>query len=130
MKLAYLIMAALNLLMLACNSFITKPFGLSPEADALARQIVCLHGIGCVTIWPLSFVLPNALRAANDAKFTMLVSCFSMVMFRMLVGYLLASVCGMGVIGVWIAMQVDWVFRIICFVTRYRSGKWLTKKLI
>ncbi len=28
--------------------------------------------------WPLSFVLPNALRAANDVKFTMVVSILSM----------------------------------------------------
>ena len=39
-------------------------------------------------------------------------------------------VVGMGVIGVWIAMQIDWVFRIICFLIRWHSGKWQTKTLV
>ena len=33
----------------------------------------------------------------------------------------------MSVLGVWVAMYVDWVFRAILFVVRYVSGKWLTK---
>jgi Na+-driven multidrug efflux pump len=31
---------------------------------------------------------------------------------------------GMGLVGVWIAMIIDWAVRSICFVLRYRSGKW------
>ena len=31
---------------------------------------------------------------------------------------------GMGAVGVWIAMVIDWVCRITCFVSRYLSGKW------
>jgi Na+-driven multidrug efflux pump len=34
---------------------------------------------------------------------------------------------GMGPLGVWVAMTVDWVFRAILFAWRYLSGKWLTK---
>ena len=29
-------------------------------------------------LWPAAFTLPNALRAAMDARFTMMVSVFSM----------------------------------------------------
>ena len=32
---------------------------------------------------------------------------------------------GYGAIGVWIAMVLDWIFRVICFVSRYLSGHWL-----
>ena len=34
---------------------------------------------------------------------------------------------GMGAIGVWIAMDIDWVCRVICFVARYFSGAWTRK---
>ena len=27
-------------------------------------------------------------------------------------------------IGVWIAMEIDWIFRRACFLQRYPSGKW------
>ena len=29
--------------------------------------------------------------------------------------------------GVWIAMVIDWLCRVTCFVTRFRSGVWKTK---
>lgn len=116
--------------MLLCNPIITLPFNLSPEATVLARQIVALHGAGCVIFWPMSFTMPNALRAAGDAKYTMTVAVFSMAVFRIGFGVFLATTMGMGVIGVWIAMQIDWVFRIICFLIRWHSGKWQTKTLV
>lgn len=130
MQISYLCMGALNILMLLCNPIITLPFNLSAEASVLARQIVALHGAGCVLLWPMSFVLPNALRAAGDARFTMGISTFSMAAFRILFGYLLALNFGFGVLGVWIAMQIDWVFRIVNFILRWRSGKWETKALV
>lgn len=36
---------------------------------------------------------------------------------------------GMGAIGVWIAMVLDWVFRVIMFVTRFLGNKWQTHKI-
>ena len=130
MQIVYLCMGTLNILMLLCNPIITLPFNLSPEATVLARQIVALHGAGCVFLWPMSFTMPNALRAAGDAKYTMTVAVFSMAVFRIGFGVFLATTMGMGVIGVWIAMQIDWVFRIICFLIRWASGKWQTKTLV
>ena len=130
MQIVYLCMGTLNILMLLCNPIITLPFNLSPEATVLARQIVALHGAGCVFLWPMSFTMPNALRAAGDAKYTMTVAVFSMAVFRIGFGVFLATTMGMGVIGVWIAMQIDWVFRIICFLIRWASSKWQTKTLV
>ncbi len=34
---------------------------------------------------------------------------------------------GWGAMGVWIAMVVDWVCRVTCFVPRFRSGVWKNK---
>ena len=41
--------------------------------------------------------------------------------------YIIGVRMGMGAIGVWIAMVVDWVCRVTCFVTRFRSGVWKEK---
>lgn len=76
---------------------------------------------------PASFVLPNALRAANDVKFTLLVGVGSMVAFRVLGSWLLCVQLGMGAIGVWIAMVADWICRTGFFVGRMLSGKWKDK---
>ena len=87
----------------------------------------CIHAGFAMLLWPLSFVLPNALRAANDVKFTMIVSIASMACWRVGFSYIIGVRMGMGAIGVWIAMVVDWVCRVTCFVTRFRSGVWKEK---
>ncbi len=64
------------------------------------------------------FVLPNALRAANDVRFTM-TSILTMGIWRLGFSYILCVQMGMGAVGVWIAMVVDWVCRVTCFVVRF-----------
>lgn len=76
----------------------------------------------------MSFVLPNALRAAGDARFTMIVSMFSMWVFRVGFSYLLVPYIGL--LGVWIAMFIDWVLRAAVFLFRFLRGRWKTKTVI
>ena len=40
--------------------------------------------------------------------------------------YVTGVAMGLGAIGVWIAMIIDWIVRISFFVTRFFSGKWKT----
>lgn len=81
-------------------------------------------------LWSPSFALPNFLRAAGDAKYTMAVSMFSMWLFRVAVSYYLAIGLGWGVYGVWIGMYIDWICRSLLFTQRFLRGKWRTKTLI
>ena len=67
-------------------------------------------------LWPLSFVMPNALRAGGDVKFTLAVSVFSMWVFRIVFSYIFGGTMGLGAIGVWIAMVMDWLFRSVMYV--------------
>lgn len=83
-----------------------------------------------IIFWPASFTLPNALRAAGDAKFTMVVSMLSMWIFRIGFSFLLGQALNMGVEGVWWAMIIDWVARVTCFVLRFKGTRWQEKRLI
>ena len=79
-----------------------------PQATAnLAVSMVSLHCVFDFFVWPMAFSFPNALRAANDATFTMIVSTFSMWTFRFALSYVFALYLHMGVIGVWWAMTVS-----------------------
>ena len=102
-------------------------YALSGETMALSELLVRIHAGFAILLWTLSFVLPNALRAANDVKFTMIVSILSMAVWRLGFSYLLCVRMGWGAVGVWIAMIIDWVCRVTCFVLRFRSGVWKTK---
>lgn len=101
--------------------------GLSPETEALSIQLVQIHASCAIVLWPASFALPNALRAANDVRFTMVVSVASMALWRIGVSWILCVQLGWGALGVWIAMILDWVCRVVFFVGRLLSGKWKTK---
>lgn len=100
---------------------------LTAETAALAKQLVQIHAFFAIFLWPASFVLPNALRAANDAQFTMWVGVGSMLIFRVAGSWILCVQLGWGALGVWIAMILDWVCRISFFVPRMLRGKWWEK---
>ena len=99
---------------------ILKAYNLSSETTEIAKQIIWYHAICTCTIWPLSFALPNSLRAANDVMFTMIVAILSMWIFRIGASVVIAKWLGFGVLGVWIAMTIDWFVRAIIFVIRYK----------
>ncbi len=62
------------------------------------------------------------MRAANDVKFPMCVSIASMFIFRIGLSHVTGVAWGMGAIGVWIAMIIDWIVRITFFAIRFFSG--------
>lgn len=124
MKRAILYLALLNLPLLFLMRPVLQLYSLSSESLDMAFQILLLHGIAAILIWPISFTLPNALRAAGDVVFPMFLSIFSMFAFRVGFSFLFASLFQMGLLSVWLAMFIDWAFRSICFTLRWRSGKW------
>lgn len=130
MGLSYGGMMTADIILLLAVRPIVSCFALSAEANEIAIQLLTCFAVCASLIWPMSFTLPNALRAAGDAKYTMEVSVFSMWVFRVASSYFFADTMGLGVLGVWIGMYVDWVFRSILFIIRYISGKWLEKKVV
>lgn len=78
-------------------------------------------------IWAASWVLPAGLKGARDARFTMWVSMLGMWGCRVVAGYTLGVMLGMGVIGVWLGMFSDWAVRGAFFYWRMASGRWLWK---
>ena len=103
---------------------ILKVYGLSDLTADVTLQIIKFHSVCAIVIWPLSFTLPSAFRACGDAKRCMVISILSMWIFRIGCSYLFGAYMGMGVLGIWVAMVVDWLFRAICFVIRYFRGSW------
>ncbi len=124
---AYAATALLNVPLLLCLRNILPLFNASREALDLAYILIMIHDGMAVFMWPAAFTLPNALRAASDVRYTMIVSLASMALFRIVFSYILGVGFGLGAIGVWIAMVLDWACRIVMYVGRYRSGKWEAK---
>ena len=120
----YVAMVGTVALIFLALPLILKAYNLSDQTAAAATNIIHFHGISAMIIWPLSFALPAAYRAAGDAKACMYTSIVSMWIFRIGFSYLVGKYMGLGVFGVWGAMVIDWVVRAICFIIRYFNGKW------
>ncbi|MEG0910635.1 MAG: MATE family efflux transporter [Ruthenibacterium sp.] len=127
---SYVTMGVINLIVFFAAPFLIGIYHMSAETAELSLVVLRFFCVMCMTVWPISFVTPNVLRAAGDAKFTMITSMISMWLCRVVMAYVLGAWLGMGLLGVWIAMTMDWVVRGAVFVWRYRSGKWQEQNLI
>lgn len=123
-------LAVFNLVLYAVIPQITQLFALSAEAMASCVQVVRVFNIVSIFFWGTSFTLPNALRSGGDARFTMIVSIISMWAFRVVCSYVLVLGFHAGLMGVWAGMFIDWACRSVCFVVRFRSGRWMDHKVI
>ena len=124
LKIACIAMFAINVIIFFLTPLILRGYNLSDQTAEIARQIILLHGIGCILIWPLSFAIPATLRATGDVKVVMGIAIVSMWVFRIGFSYFFARFLNMGVLGVWVAMLIDWTVRSILMGWRYRTGKW------
>lgn len=64
------------------------------------------------------------LNGAGDVKFTTVVSILSCWVNGVVLAYVFAIVCGWGLVGIWIAFTIDELFRGICYLVRFKRGKW------
>lgn len=130
--LVYLAMGTLSVILFFGAGPICSIFALTPEATSMAVEVLRWCAVFDLLIWPLAFTLPNALRASGDVLFTMAVSMSSMFLFRIGSSYLLSCDWGMGLglLGVWLGMIIDWGVRSLIFVIRFLSGKWKSHHVI
>ena len=126
LKITYCILGTTCALTILCSPLILNIYSLSDESRHLARLLVLIHNGSGILLWPSAFTLTNALRAANDVRYPMVIAIASMMILRLGGGYILAVHFNMGALGIWTAMVADWICRFICFVTRFCGKKWLT----
>ena len=115
---------ALSVALAALAPWILKIYQLTPQTEGLAAEILRWHALLAVLFWVPSFTLPNTLRAAGDVIWSMVIAIVSMWVFRIGFAYIFSFYFDGGLLGVWIAMTIDWAFRGICYGLRYHGHKW------
>lgn len=129
-RIAFLFTAVLSVLIMLFAPTIMKMYQLSPQTAGLAVQVIRWHALMAVFLWMPSFTLPNTLRASGDVVWTMIIAIASMWIFRIGCAYVITKYTNLGLLGVWMAMTVDWLFRAICYEARYHGHKWETFKKV
>lgn len=119
-----------NVFIFVLTPFIMKSYALSDQTIDLIIVLVLIHNIFNTVAFPFSGPLSNGLRATGDVKFTMIVSIASTVLGRFVFSIILAVYMNLGVIGIALAMCLDWSIRAVVFYLRLKSEKWTKFKVI
>ena len=109
---------------------ITALSGMDADVALMTRHLTWFVHAVKPFAWCLSFLPAYGFRAAGDVKFSMAVSMTTMWTCRVAIVMVLARVFGFGPLAVWIGMASDWCVRSVCFLCRFRSGKWLAHKMV
>jgi Na+-driven multidrug efflux pump len=117
---------------------ITVPLGI-----ALVLAFRLPYQTNLLVFWSLAFIyisgpfllagslsIPAALRGGGDAPFVSIAALGCMWGVRVSASWLFAGVLGFGVVGLNIAMVLDWIVRNIIFRARLKGKVWFRRKLI
>ena len=99
-----------------------------PEVIRLTGLLIRSNSIALLA-WAISFVLSSGLKGAGDTRYTMMTAFIGMWVFRICLGYILGIVFAMGILGIWIAMYIDWIVRGTMYLLRLRGEKWILHRL-
>lgn len=111
-------------LIVAAMPVILPIYDISAETRRLVFIIVVIHNIFAVLAQPFSTLYAAGLRAAGDVRYTMYANIVCTILVRVLLSYLLGVVFKWGIIGITVAMVMEWSIKGVVMVLRYRTGKW------
>ena len=130
MKLTVGISLAWNGLIALLTPWIAGAYAVSEETRQYVLYLVLIHNLGNSILFPFADPLGKGLRAAGDVKYTVVVSLFTTIGVRLLLSLLFGIVLQMGVIGIALAMCMDWLVRAILFWIRFKKGRWKTFQVV
>lgn len=130
LKITLLMSIAWNTAVFLLTPVIMPFFDVAPETRKLTVWLVLIHNVFNCIAFPFADPLGKGLRAAGDVKFTVVWSLVTTIGVRLLASVLFAIVLDMGVIGIALAMSLDWCVRAAVFYIRFKGGKWKDYQLI
>ncbi|MFN2340617.1 MAG: MATE family efflux transporter [Halanaerobium sp.] len=122
-KIGSMIMGFMGLIFLVFPEQLIRLYTSDPEIIRLAAlnlRIIALAQIPMGT----HFIFAGALRGAGDTRAVFYSTAISTWIFRLLLGYILVHPLGLGLLGAWTAMVIDWTVRGSYVFYRFKKGNW------
>ena len=101
----------------------------SPEALDLCQKILFID-IFLEQGRAINLVTVRTLQACGDTKFPIFIGIIDTWVVAVVGGFVLSIVFNLGLVGIWIALASDEIFRGIIYIIRFKTGKWETFNLI
>lgn len=119
-----------NVLVFVLTPVMLHFYVVADETKRLILILVLLHNIFSAVAFPFADPLGKGLRAAGDVTFTTVISIATTVGARLVFSILFGITFAWGVIGIAVAMCLDWCVRAMIFYFRFRKGTWKKFRLI
>jgi putative MATE family efflux protein len=101
---------------------ISNLYGVGHQVKPYINNILKLLCITVSLFWGAAFITPACLRTFGYIKYTAVIAVISMWLFRVVLGYVLAILLNMGIMGIWIGLYIDWIFRSACFIIKFKRS--------
>lgn len=108
LKVTLLFSVVWNTAVFAVTPIMMPFFDVVPETRKLTVWLVLIHNVFNCIAFPFADPLGKGLRAAGDVKFTVVWSLVTTIGVRLLASVLFAIAFDLGVIGIALAMSLDW----------------------
>lgn len=122
-KLSILVMGAIAAFNFVFAPWIALAFAEPGAAVDLAVLFIRLHAISIPAVG-VFFTLSGSLRGAGDTRWPLYASLVGTYVVRLPLSVLLGYTLGFGLIGVWVALPIEYYLRALIIVPRFNGGAW------
>ncbi len=122
-KLSVVVMAGIAATIALAAPWLARVFSGDPVVDSWTVVWIRIHAASIPAIG-VYFTLDGALRGAGDTRYTLLTSALGMYGVRLPLALGLGFAAGLGVVGVWIPLVIEYYARSAIIARRFRSGRW------
>ncbi len=122
-KLAVLVMGGLGVVTFLGAPWIALAFTSEREVVDLTILFIRVHAIS-IPATGLFFSMGWALRGAGDTRWPLYATLIGIYAIRLPLSYFLGYTLGIGVLGIWVALPVEYYLRSVIVSQRFQTGAW------
>ena len=127
-KFATICLVSVGILFVPIAEWVASLYTNVPEVIRLTGTLIKSNSIALL-VWAISFILSSGLKGAGDTRYTMVTAFVGMWVFRIGLGYILGITLKMGILGIWIAMYIDWLVRGTMYSFRLKGSNWVNYRV-
>ncbi len=122
-RIGILVLAVIGTGLFFFGEEIVRLYTRDPEVVAMGAQALRIMALS-QPFMAVNFIMAGSLRGAGDTRWPLLTTATGIWGVRVLLGYLLAVLAGLGLAGAWVAMAADHIVRATLLTARFRAGRW------
>ncbi|MDX1534298.1 MAG: MATE family efflux transporter, partial [Thermoplasmata archaeon] len=122
-KLALLIMGVAAVIIFVTAPFIALAFTSDLAVVDLTVLFIRIHALS-IPATGLFFSVSGALRGAGDTRWPFYATLVGIYALRLPLSYLLGFQLGLGIVGVWAALPIEYYIRSVIVGQRFQTGAW------